>query len=155
MPQLGDVVAPELETHRLCHPETVDVEYPAAYAELSDVLYHWYALEPNGFKMPGQLLQPARVSLAQLEPSGCERPWQLGALEERAGGSDEHAQITASDSLQRFHSFPGDFGVSFRFTKTFSRRVKGDVVGLQQSAEISQPSFSARDIVIHDYEKTG
>jgi hypothetical protein len=101
--------------------------------------------------MCGQLLRAASVSLSQLQPSRCQRPRQLGALEQCTGGGDEDAQIAASNSLQGFYSLAGNFGVSFRFAEALTRRVKRDLLGLEQSAKISQPPLSASDIVVDDY----
>src|SRR5438105_4130772 len=69
VPQLSDVVAPELEPHRLGHAEAVDVEYSAAHTELRDVLHHQNALESDGFQMRGQLLGATGVTLSQLQAS--------------------------------------------------------------------------------------
>src|SRR6185437_7336914 len=66
MTKLGDVVAPELEPHRFGHAETVNVEDPAAHAELRDVLDHRHALEADRFQVRGELLGAANISLAQL-----------------------------------------------------------------------------------------
>ena len=43
--QLDDLVAPELQTNRFGHAETVDVENAAANAVLSDVIHHRHAFE--------------------------------------------------------------------------------------------------------------
>ena len=64
VPQLDDVVAPELEAHRLGHAERVDVEDAAAHAELRDVFHHRHAFEPDAFEMRGQLLRATHIALA-------------------------------------------------------------------------------------------
>src|SRR6202030_2186196 len=58
MAQLADVVTPELEAHRLRHPEAVDVEDSTAYAELGNVLHHRDALKADGAEVRGQLFGP-------------------------------------------------------------------------------------------------
>ena len=79
--QLGYIVVPEFEPHRLRHPEAVNVENAAADAELRDIFDHWHTFEANGLEVRGQLLWPAPISLAQLEPCRCQRTGKLCPFE--------------------------------------------------------------------------
>jgi hypothetical protein len=81
VPELDYFVPPELEAHRVGHPEAVDVEDSAANAELGDILDHRHALEANGLEVCGKRLRPARVTLAQLGSRGAYCAGQSGPLE--------------------------------------------------------------------------
>src|SRR6185312_1005681 len=145
----------ELEPHRLGHPETVDVEDPAAHAELRDVLDHRHALEADRFEVRGELLRAANISLSQLEASGGESARQLGALQQRARGRHHDAEIAAANSLEGLHSFPRDLGVGFRLTEALPGRIEGDLVLFNERRQVGEPTLGAGDIVADDYENPG
>ena len=152
--QLRDVVAPEFEAHGLGHPEAIDVEDPAADAELRDVFYHRNSLEPNRFEVRRDLLWSTRVAFAQLEPRRGERPRQLSALEKRAARRHNDAQIAATNSLQRFDALAGDLCMRFRLAEALAGRVERHLIGLDERAQISQPPLGAGNVVTDDDEKS-
>jgi hypothetical protein len=151
--QLGDVVAPELEAHRLRHAEAVDVEDPAAHAELRDVLHHGNPLKANGFEMRGQLLGPSSVSLSQLESRGSQRARKLGALQQRSTGGDDDSKVAAADSLERLDPFAGYLRVGLRFPEALARRVEGDALRLHERHQVGEPALGAGDVVVQHHEE--
>ena len=155
VPELGNVVAPELQADRLRHAEAVDVEYPAAHTELGDVFYHRNTLESDRFQMRRQLLGPTRVSFPQLQACRRQCARQLRALEQGAGRRHQYAEIPLSNLFERFNPFAGDLGVRLGFPEALARRVKRHLFGLDEGGEIGQPTLGARDIVTDDREKTG
>src|SRR5689334_3291256 len=86
MTELGNLVAPELETHRLRHAEAVDVEYSPAHTELGDVFDHWDALEADRFEVRGEVFGSTGIAFSQLESGGRECARQLCSLEQCAAG---------------------------------------------------------------------
>jgi len=153
MTELGDVVTPELETHRLRHTEAVDIEDAAAHAELRDVLHHGHALKADGFEMRGQLFGAPSVSLSELESCGSKRPRELGPLEQGPARRDDDSKIAASDSLQRLDSFAGDFRMRLRFPEALARGVECDAIGLHERAQIGEPALRAGDVVVQHHEE--
>ncbi len=151
--QLRNVVAPKLEAHWLRHPEAVDVEDPAADAELRDIFDHRDSLEPNRFKVRRELLWPTRVAFAELEPGRRERPGQLRTFEKRAARRHHNAQIAATNSLQRFDALAGDLRVRLGLAEALAGRVERDLIGLDQRAQISQPPLGAGNVITDDDEK--
>jgi hypothetical protein len=120
---------------------------------LRDVLDHWNSLETDPLEVGGQVLGAARVALAELEPRRGKRTRELGSLEERAAGGDDDPEIASSDSLQRFHSFAGDFSVRLGFTEALARGVEGNGLRLDESGQVGQPALGPSDVVVHDYEE--
>ena len=122
--QLDDLVAPELEAHRVRHAEGVDVEDAAAQAELRDVLYHGHALEPDALQVLRQLARAAHVALAQLDAQLGQRARQAGALQHCARGGEQDADLAAAQPLQRLHALAGDLDVRLDLAESFARRVE-------------------------------
>ena len=109
--------------------------------------------KPIALEMRGQVLGPPRVALAQLEPRRGERARQLRALEQRAAGRDEDAEIAAADPLERLDALAGDLGVRLGFAEAFARRVERDCVGLHERGQIGEPALGAGDVVADDDEE--
>ena len=84
VPQLDDLVAPELQAHRLGHAETVDVEDAAAHAVLADVVHHRHALKAMCVKMFRQRLESPRIALPQFEARARDGAGELRAFHQRA-----------------------------------------------------------------------
>ncbi len=151
--QLCDVVTPELEADGLRHSEAVDVEDPAAHAELGDILDHFHALETDRGEMGGKLLGPSGVSLSQLEPGRGEGVRKLRALQESPTGGDDDPKIATTDSLECLDPFSGDFRVRLCFAEALARGVESDGLRLDEGAKIRQPPFGTRDVVVQHHEE--
>ena len=124
--QLDDVIAPELEAHRLGHAERVDVDDAAAHGELRHVFHHLHALEADGFEVRRKIFQPTHVAFAQFEPRTGEGARQGGLFEDSTGRGQQQAHAAAPELLERLHAFAGHFGMRFDFAEAFSWRVQGD-----------------------------
>ena len=153
MAQLGDLVAPELQPHRLCHPEAVDVEDSSAHAELRDVIHHLHALEPDRLEVGREILRPAAVPFTYLESSLGERARQLRLLEQRPGGSEQDPDFAASDSLEGLDTLARDFGVRLYLAEALARGIESNEAGIPKGLEISEPSLGAGDAFGNNDEK--
>src|SRR5258705_9207054 len=151
--KLGYVIAPEFQAHGFRHAEAVNVEDPAAHAELSDVFHHRNALETDLFEVRSQSLGPADIALAELDACGGEGARKLGALEHRAAGGDDDPEIAAADPFERLSRFARDFGVGFCLTEALARRIEGDALGLNERAEIGEPPLGAGNVVVQHNEE--
>ena len=64
VPEILDLVAPELGADWFRHAERVHVENAAANAELRDIFDHRDALEADSLEVFGELGEPVRCALA-------------------------------------------------------------------------------------------
>src|SRR6266545_5176422 len=153
MPQLDDIVAPELEADRLRHTESVDVEDPAADAELCYVLDHRDPLESDGLEVRCEVLRTTRVTLPELETCVRQRTRELGPLEQRPRGGEQNPDVSTAQPLECLHPLTGDFGVRLGLTESFARRVEGNPDFFVQRLEIREPALSSGDALRnHDEE---
>ena len=153
VPQIHDLVAPELGPNRIRHPEAVYVEDAAAHAELGHILHHRHTLQADALEVFDQLGQPALVSLAQLDPEITQRTRHSRALQQRTRGRDEHAHIAAHRALQRLHALTRHLHVRLGFAEALARRIQRDDVHVEQGAEVRQPSFGIRQRVRDHHEE--
>jgi hypothetical protein len=157
--QLDDLVAPELEAHRIGHAEAVDVEDAAAHRELRHVVDHLDALEADALEMRGQLLGPADVALPQLEACLAQRARQAGALEHRARRGEQDAHGPARQPLERLDPLTRDLRVRLGLAEALTVRVerhrrRGARRGrLEQRAEVGEPALGLRDARGEDDEQ--
>src|SRR3954469_3660938 len=111
MPQLRDLVAPELQPYRLRHSKAVDVEDSAAHAELSDVIDHLDALEADGFEMSGEIFRSPGVAFSKLQPGLREGARELSLFQQGSCCREQNCDMPATDALERFNPLSGDLGV--------------------------------------------
>ena len=148
-----DLVAPELQAHRVGHAERVDVEDAAAQRELRDVLHHRHALEADALEVLGELARPAHVALAQLDAQVGERAGQPRALEQRARRGEQHADLAAAQPLERLDALAGDFDVRLRLAEPFARRIERDRRLVDQRVQVGEQPFGLRHAVGDDDEE--
>ena len=151
---LRDLITPELEAHRIRHPESVDVEDAAAYAELGDVLDHRDPLVADRLQMRGQRLGPPALALPQLDARRANRPGETGALEDRPRGREQNAHLPAADALERFDALPGHLGMRLDFAKPLAGRIQGDRGVLGQRLEVGKPAFRFRNAIRDEHEES-
>ena len=154
VPQVDDLVAPELGAHRLGHAEAVDVEDAAAHAELRDVLHHRHALESDALEVRRELLGAAHVALAKLDAQIVQRARHARFLEERARGREQDAQLAAADPLERLDALAGDLRVRLGLAESFARRIERDGASVEQRLQVGEPALRLGDAVGGDDEET-
>ena len=139
--QLGDLVAPEFEAHRLGHPEPIDIEDPAAHRELRDILDHRCALEADRLEVRGEGFEAPGVALAQLEARVAQGARQARSLEQGARRREEDAHVAVQQSFDGFHTFARHFGVRLEFAEPFPRRIERDPAGAAERVEVREPAL--------------
>jgi hypothetical protein len=122
--ELADLVAPELEAHRLGHAEAVDVEDAAAHRVLPDVVDERDALEAHAGEVGGEVLGAPHVAAAQLEPRLLHGARELRALEHRARRGEEDLHVAARQPLERLDALAGDLGVRLGLAERLAVRVE-------------------------------
>ena len=154
MPQLDDLVAPELEAHGFRHPESVDVEDPAPYAELRHLLDHRHPFEAHRLQMARQLLRAPRVARPEFQPRALHGAGQSRALHDRARGRQQDPHPAARDALQCLDPFARDLRVGLDFAEAFPRRIERDRRIGRQRLQISQPPLGLRNPLGHDHDES-
>ena len=141
MTEFGDLVAKEFETCRIRHAESVDVENPAAHAELADLFDHRHALESNASRWLARSSGRQHVAPPELESRlpHCAR--------HRVRSSTARPVVNRMrtpprpDSLERLHPLARDLGVWLRFAEPFPRRIQRDSRVARQRLEVREPSL--------------
>ena len=151
--QIDDFVAPKLGAHRLRHAERVDVEDAAANAELRDVFDHRHALEADRFEVFGELAEPVRIALAELDPQLVQRARHSRLLEQRARRREQHPQFAARQPLERLDALAGHLHVRLGLAKAFARRVQRNGRVGHERLQIGEPSLGVRDAFGGDDEE--
>ena len=107
VPELGNLITPELQPHRFGHSEAVDVEDSAPNAELRDIVHHRNAFEPDGLEVGNEIFGTPYVAFSDLQAGLGERARQLRFLQQRASGGQEYAHLSTPDALECFNTLAG------------------------------------------------
>src|SRR6476646_9071801 len=124
MPQLRNLIAPELETYRLRHSKAVDVEDSAAHAELGDVIDHLDPLESDRLEASCKIFRSPRVAFSDHEARLIQLVRELSLLEKGAGGSKKNRDFTPADALERLDALACNLGVWLYLAEAFAWRIK-------------------------------
>ncbi|HET6582774.1 MAG TPA: hypothetical protein VFG69_04990 [Nannocystaceae bacterium] len=155
VPEIDDLVAPELHAHGIGHPEGIDVEDPAAEAELCHVLDHRHALETDALEMLGQLARTSHVAAAKLDAQVGERPRKPSALEQRAWRREQNADLAAAQPLERLDALARDLDVGLGFAESLARGIERDRRLVEQGVQIGEKPLGLRHAVGDDDDEPG
>jgi hypothetical protein len=137
--ELADLVAPELEAHRLGHAEAVDVEDAAAHRVLADVVDHRHALEADAGEVGGEVLGAPHVAAAELEARFLDRARQLRALEHRARRGEQDVHVAARQPFERLDALARHLGVRLGLAERLAVWVERHLPAPAHRLEIGEP----------------
>ncbi len=136
-----DLIAPELYSHRVRHPEPVDVDDAAAHAELCHVFHQPNALEAHRLEVLHEIGGASHLAYSQLEARGAHGIAESRQLLHCACSRGEDSYLSACHALQRLHSLAGDLDVRFDFAEALARRIQRDPLALAERGEVGEPTL--------------
>jgi hypothetical protein len=98
----------------------------------------------------GELARPTHVAFAELDAKIGERARETSALEQRARSRQQHADLAATQPLDRLDALSRNLDVRLDLAEPFARRIERDGRLVDERVQIGEQTLRLRHAVSHD-----